>query len=86
MVAQKPPRPFLAKIHKFFDENNLSERHRSGVVQATFRHRSGVVQKTVQAGSTQRNISPLYFVTGHLGCPKKVARPEPFCAVLQISL
>ena len=86
MVAQKSPRPFLAKIHKFFDENNLSERHRSGVVQAAFRHRSCVVQKTVQAGSTQRNISPLYFVTGHLGCPKKVARPEPFCAVLQISL
>ena len=75
MVAQKSSRPFLEKIHNFFDENNLSERHRSGVV-----------QKTVQAGSTQRNISPLYFVTGHLGCPKKVARPEPFCAVLQISL
>ena len=86
MVAQKSSRPFLAKIHKLFDENNLSERHRSGVVQATFRHRSGVVQKNVQAGSTQRNLSPLYFVTVHLGCPKKVARPEPFCAVLQISL
>jgi hypothetical protein len=86
MVAQKSPRPFLAKIHNFFDENNLSERHRSGVVQATFRHCSGVVQKTVQAGSTQRNISRLYFDTGHVGCLEKVARPEPFCAVLQISL
>jgi hypothetical protein len=75
MVAQKSPRPFLAKIPNFFDEINLSERHRSGVV-----------QKTVQAGSTQRNISRLYFDTGHVGCLEKVARPEPFCAVLQISL
>jgi len=86
MVVQKSPHLFLAKKNKLFNGNNPSERHRSGVVQATFRHRSGVVQKIVQAGSTQRNISPLYFVTGHLGCPKKVARPEPFCAVLQISL
>ena len=77
MVAQNPPRPFLEKTYKFFEGNHPPERHRSGVVQVTFRHRSRVVQKTVQAGSTQRNISPLYFVTGHLGCPKKVARPEP---------
>ena len=86
MVAKNSPRPFLAKVDKYFEDNILPERHRSGVVQAAFRLRSGVVQKTVQAGSTQRNIRPLYFVTGHLGCPKKVARPEPFCAVLQISL
>ena len=32
---------------------------------------------------TQRNISRLEFVTGHIGCPEKVVRPEPSCAVLQ---
>jgi hypothetical protein len=36
--------------------------------------------------ATQRNLSRLYFVTGHIGRLEKVARPEPSCAVLQISL
>ena len=79
MVAQNSPRPFLAKIDKFFEDNILPERHRSGVVQATFRLRSDVVQNTVQAGSTQCNTSCSNSVTGHLGRSKKVARPEPSC-------
>ena len=77
MVAQNPPRPFLEKTYKFFEGNHPPERHRSGVVQVTFRHRSRVVQKTVQAGSTQRNVSRPSFVTGHIDRLEKVARPEP---------
>ena len=36
--------------------------------------------------TTKRNPRRLYFVTGRVGCPEKVARPEPSCAVLQNSL
>lgn len=86
MVAQNSPRPFPAKIRKFFEDSNLPERQRSDVVQAVFRLRSDVVQNTVQAGSTKRNTSRLNLVTGHLGCLEKIARPEPSCAVLPNSL
>jgi hypothetical protein len=36
--------------------------------------------------ATQRNTRRLNWVTGHVGCLEKVARPEPSCALLQNSL
>ncbi len=79
MVAQNSPRSFLAKVDKYFGDNILPERHRSGVVQATFRLRSDVVQNIVQADSTQCNPSCSNLVIGQLGRSKKVARPGSSC-------
>jgi hypothetical protein len=79
MVAQNSHHSFLRKNHKFIDDNNSPERHRSGGVQVTFRLRSDVVQKTVQARSTQANPSRPYLVIGHMDRLEKVARPEPSC-------
>jgi hypothetical protein len=82
MVVQNSPRQFLAKIHKFFDDDNVCKRHRLHAAYTTLTHAYSVAYATAYIGSTQRNPSRLNLVTGHLGCPEKIASPEPACAFL----
>jgi hypothetical protein len=82
MVAQNSPCQFLAKMCKFSDDNKARERHRSHVAHATLTHAHMVAHSVAHAGSTQRNPSRLHFVTGHIGCPEKVARPGTSCEFL----
>jgi hypothetical protein len=79
MVAQNSPRRFLAKMDKFFKDNNLPERHRSGVAQVTLRYRSGVAQDTAQVGSTGRLVSRPDGFAGLVSRTEKVARPGASC-------
>lgn len=86
MVAQNSHRQFLAKIRKFFYDDNVCKRHRLHTVYTTLTHACTVAYTAAYMGSTQHNTSRLNLVTGHLGCLEKIARPEPFCAVFHNSL
>jgi hypothetical protein len=81
MVAKNSPRQFLAKIHRFFDDEHVCKRHRLHAAYITLTHAYSVAYATAYIGSTQHNPSRLNFVTGHIGCLEKVAHPEPACAV-----
>ena len=82
MVAQNSHRQFLAKIREFFDDDNVCKRHRLHAAYTTLTHACIVAYATAYTGSTQNKTSRLNLVTGHLGCPEKVARPEPSCEFL----
>jgi elongation factor P--beta-lysine ligase len=82
MVVQNSPRQFLAKIRKFFDDNNVCKRHRLQAAYTMLTYACKVAYATAYTGSTQNKTSRLNLVTGHLGCPEKVARPESSCEFL----
>jgi len=82
MVAQNSPHQFLAKIRKFFDDDNVCKRHRLQAAYTMLTCACKVAYVTAYTGSTQIKTSRLNLVTGHLGCLEKVARPEPSCEFL----
>jgi hypothetical protein len=84
-MVQKNNLPLSRKRTQNFRSLNLAERHLSGIRAGHERHMSNAAHVSAQADFTQPNLTRLYFVTGHVGCLEKVARPEPFCAFLQNS-
>jgi hypothetical protein len=86
MVASNSHCQFLAKICKFFGDNNACKRHRLYAAYVLLTHACMVAYTTAYIGSPQSNVSLPNLTAGHMRCSEKFDFPVPSCAVLQNSL